>query len=320
MVVSMNPYFLTIQFFTIDPGKTFSQSIFIRQKFFKFPGRFFRKVFQLSVDGFHGCTSDGLIATFEFGGSDLTGSYIASVLDALVYENFTDVDGVFSASPSIVKNPYLIREMTYKELRDLAYIGFNIFHPEATKPIELSGVPIHIRNTFKYPKTGTYVVPERISDPNRPIVGVAYRSGFCSFNIEGFVGLNEKIKILQIFEKEGLSVEPYEPSSLDDLSIVLNQDQIQDPHCAGRIKRKLDSLLGENNKVSFDEHLGTVVVAGKGLKGYKGISAKVQLCLAEVGINIRFISQGQKERSMVYGISQSDGNKAVNVVYDTFLR
>ncbi|HGJ65631.1 TPA: aspartate kinase [bacterium] len=273
------------------------------------------------VPGFYGYTKDGLIATFGRNASDVTGAYIAASIDAAMYEVFTDTDGVLAASPAIVDNPHKVPELTFREMRDLAYSGFTIMHPEAMEPVARKGVSIHIRNTFSYPNDGTYILQDRISDTDKPIVGVAYQDGFCSFNIERF-GLNEEVgivrRILQVFEDDKISVE-FIPSAIDDVSIVLKESQLK-RDSVGKIERKIRMITGYDANIEFQERLGSLVVAGKGLKGYRGISAEIQLTLANAGVNIKFITQGSQERCIVYGIDSSDGTKAVKAVYEKYLR
>lgn len=272
------------------------------------------------VPGFYGYTEDGQIATFSRGGSDLTGAYIAAVLAASFYENYSDIPGILAADPRMVPNPKKIETLTFKEMRDLAYLGSKL-HPEAIAPCAKKGIPIHIRETAGYPAEGTYVVQERMSDPHCPIVGVAYQGGFSSFDIVQF-GLNEEVgvlrRILQVFEDRKISVE-YVPGAIDDISIIARDDHLRKQSITSIISQ-VQSAVGHGTEVTFKEHLGCLVVAGKGLRGNKGISASIQLTLADAGVNIIFISQGSEERCIIYGIHDIDHKKAVSAVYDKYLR
>ena len=162
-----------------------------------------------------------------------------------------------------------------------------------------------IRNTFTYPAEGTYIVHDRLTEQNQPIAGVAYSGGLCSFDAAIF-GLNNMRgvgrKILQTFEEEGMSVE-FITTGIDDISVILKEEQLAgNPNRIGIITDKLYALIGQDAAIRFQEHLGSLVVAGKGLKGKKGISANIQTTLAEADINIKFISQGPLERCIIYGI------------------
>ncbi|MBS3117674.1 hypothetical protein J4430_02220 [Candidatus Woesearchaeota archaeon] len=274
------------------------------------------------LPGFFGYNEEGIIATFSRGGSDLTGSFVAAALDAEVYENFTDVDGVFAANRNIVTDARKINKLTFKEMRDLSYGGFGVFHPEAIGPVSEKMVRVHIRGTSSYPSEGTYVVHDRLSDPTKPIVGVAYGDGFCSFDVEGF-GLNENVgvmrRIFQVFEDREISIE-FSPSAIDDISVILKESQLGDGDCIDEIIRDIHRTIGNKVTVDFQEHLASLVVAGKGLKGSRGVSADIQSTLAGRGINIQFIQQGARERSIIYGVHRSDGPDAVNAIYDKYLR
>ncbi len=277
----------------------------------------------LIIPGFYGFTENGDTVTLSRGGSDLTGAYIAAALDACLYENFTDTEGIFAADPKLVDKPRKIEKITFAEIRDLAYSGFSVFHEEAMKPLGKKGIPVHVRNTFTYPSQGTLIVPDRICSTDRPIVGVAYKESFCSLDID-FFGLNESIgsgrKILSVFEQRKIPVE-YLTTGIDDISVIVNSKYFEgDFNRIDGVLSELRDVLGEDSNIFLQQNLGSLVVAGKGLKGKRGISADIQTTLAEAGVNIRFISQGPLERSIVYGIESSDGRKAVNVLYDKYLK
>ncbi len=274
------------------------------------------------VPGFYGCTRNNETATFSRGGSDLTGSYIASTLDALLYENFTDQGGVLAADPKIVQYAKKIPELTFGEMRNLSLSGFTVMHPAAMEPVQESRTSVHIRNTRKYPQEGTYIVDDRITSSDESILGVVYNNGFCAFSIKRY-GLNEEIgilwKIAKSFSDEGISIW-FPPGGIDDLSFVVRQEHLKDDHVIGRIKNAVYNAVGEKAIIKFYDHLGCLAVVGKGLAGRKGISADIQKTIAEAGINIRFISQGIEEDSISYGIDEVEGPRGVKEVYDRFLR
>lgn len=275
----------------------------------------------LVIPGFYGYTEEGNPATFSRGGSDLSAAYIAASLGAVLYENFTDKDGVRAADPEIVPDARKIPELTFEELRDLSLSGFSIFHAEAMEPVARKRVPVHIRETAGYPSEGTYVVYDRISDPAKPIVGVAYQDGICSFSVSRF-GLNDIKGVLSditaIFKQEGLSID-HTVTGIDDISVILRQDQLRDSHAIGALTNRIYGLVG-NGSVKLQDNLGYLVVAGKGLKQDRAISAHAELTLVEAGIDIVFKSQGAEKRCIVFGVYGSDGKKAVNTVYDGHLR
>ncbi|MFH1456111.1 MAG: aspartate kinase [archaeon] len=274
------------------------------------------------VPGYYAYTSKKLIRTLGRGGSDMSGAYIAAALGAECYEKFTDRQGILAADPNIVKNPKKIEEMTFRELRDLAYLGFNIFHPKAMGCLDEMRVPLHVRHAGKYPSEGTYVVHDRLSNSNQPIIGVAYKPGFCSFNIEYF-GMNEEVgtlrKILQVFEKENVSVE-FIPGIIDDISVVLRKEQLNEKGRTQRIFDSLYNLLGPRSGIDLQENIGCMVVGGKGLQDNPVLTARLHLTLAQNGIDVRPLALGAKRRSIVYVVNDCDSSKAVNLIYDKYLR
>ena len=266
--------------------------------------------------GFSGVTREGKVKTLGRGGSDTTGAVISAELKAAIYENFSDRTGVFAADPCIIENPLKIKIMTFKEKRDLSYSGFKIFQSAAVIPVEKAGIHVHIRSTFEYPEEGTYLVSERISD--KPIVGVAYREPFCSFDIHR-PGLNEEVgilyKLLGIFNERRLSVE-FPPGGVDDTSIILHQDQFTDG-VVGRVISELKEVSKGN--VKFQENMGAVVIAGKGLKSNGYILGEVATLLSDNGIDLRFLQQGPTRSCVIYGINMRDKQKAVQLIYDNYL-
>ncbi len=272
------------------------------------------------IAGFYGYTSEGLIATLGRNESDTTGAYLAFALNASLYEIFSDREGVLAAN-AFVKQPVMIPELTFREMRDLAYSGFGIVHPRVLEYVAARRVPVHVRETFSFPKEGTYIVADRISDLTRPVVGVAYQEGFCSFDID-FLGLNDRVGILAdicgIFKKRNISLE-FSVGAIDDVSLIFKANQLSRDNSPSGILKDLYDLLGEQARVDFQEHLGCLVVAGKGLRGRRGIAAEIQLTLAQAGVNIKFISQGSNERCIAYGIEQADAEKAVRAVYERYL-
>jgi aspartate kinase len=273
------------------------------------------------VPGFYGFTKEGTIATLSRGGSDLTGAYIASALEAELYENFTDQLGILVADPRIIDKPKKIDEITFEEIRDLAYSGFSVFHEEAMKPVGDKSIPVHLRSTFEYPREGTYIVPDRIVDLKRPLVGVAYKGGLCSFEISAF-GLNDSLgvgrRILSTFEDNKVPVE-FVTTGIDDFGVIVRENYLARHSKVGEIIGDLTSCM-DGAKVEFKDGMGSLVVAGKGLRGNKGISADIQRTLADSGVNIRFISQGPRERCIVYGINADQESAAVNAIHDKYLK
>ncbi|MBS3116124.1 hypothetical protein J4421_00855 [Candidatus Woesearchaeota archaeon] len=279
---------------------------------------------QKVIPGFYGATEEGLIGLLNEGGSDRTGSEVAVGVRAKIYENFSDYS-VLAADPALVPGAKPIREMTQKELRDLAYSGFKILQQEAILPLQGTPITLHIRSTDAYPEEGTRVVEDRVSDPQKPIIGIAYKPGFCAFSIEES-GVNERIgllhEMLDVFARREIPVE-FPPCGIDDISVILEQDQIAAK--VSEIKQELaDTVIPPNTErrkkdVEFTDNLGIVVMAGKGIARDHHLEALILSTLAENKIEIIAESKGVKRRCLIYVIPQSQGRTAVNALYNQFI-
>jgi aspartate kinase len=269
--------------------------------------------------GFFGITEAGDVATFSRGGSDLTGSILAEALDAIEYENWTDVDGIFSANPTTVEKPIQIPALTYREMRELSYIGFNVLHEEAVRPVMRKKIPIRLRNTFNLDNAGTLIVSEKLPS-QRDITGIASGGGYCSFTLQKFLMNREKgfgRMLLSIFEEMNLSYE-HCPSGVDNISIILDQNQLK-PEDVNNIIRTIDDRLKPDDiKVEFGIALAAVV--GEGLLHKIGVLSQAAAALSKAGVNIKLCNQGSSEISIIFGIDASDEKKAVNAMYNEFFK
>ena len=231
------------------------------------------------LPGFYGAKLDGTVKTFSRGGSDITGSILARAVHANIYENWTDVSGVLLADPRIVENPVGINTITYKELRELAYMGFSVLHEDALFPVRVSGIPINIRNTNRPEDDGTMIVESTCKQPEYTITGVAGKKGFVSVNIEkdkmnSEVGFGRKV--LQAFEENGISFE-HMPSGIDTLSVFVHQQEFE-----GREQHVLSTLhrLAKPDSIEIDADLALIAVVGRGMKSNRGVAARVLASLA----------------------------------------
>lgn len=267
--------------------------------------------------GFFGYSLSGEVVTFPRGGSDITGSILAAALEVDVYENFTDVDSVFVASPRIVKDPKPISVLTYREMRELAYAGFSVLHEETLEPVYQRGVPVNIRNTNNPASPGTVIAPTR-EMAGSPVAGVAGDKGFCSINIHKYM-MNREIgfgrKVLQILEEECVPFE-HMPSGIDDISIILRRKYLNDEKKINIMERIAKELKVDSVSIEYD--LGLVMVVGEGMKSTVGILSRITKALSENGINIRMVNQGSSEVSIMFGISEDDVEKAIRSIYNEF--
>lgn len=271
----------------------------------------------LVFPGFFGYTPEGTLVTFPRGGSDITGSIVAAAVEADLYENFTDVDSVFAANPNVVANPVEIKELTYREMRELSYAGFSVFHDEALIPAFRKGVPVCIKNTNNPAAIGTMVVNERNYLIN-PVVGIACDTGFSTIYVRKYL-MNREVgfgrHLLEIIEDEGLSYE-HMPSGIDDTSVILRSSQLT-PEMEARIVERIEKEL-QVDDVHVEHDFAMVMVVGEGMRKMVGITAKAATGLARAGVNLHMINQGSSEVSMVFGVKAVDADKAVRELYNDF--
>jgi aspartate kinase len=269
------------------------------------------------IPGFYGATTDGRVKTFSRGGSDITGAIIAKSVEAIVYENWTDVSGFLMADPRIVDNPKHIKEITYKELRELSYMGANVFHEEAIFPVKKDGISINIKNTNKPLDEGTYIVDDKSLVKVGDITGISGKKDFTVISIEKTLMKRDKgfhRRILSILESNEVSFE-HIPSGLDSVSLIIDDSELDN---------KLEKILEEIERQCSPDSLivypnmALVAVVGKGMIRTKGISGKVFGALAKAEINIRMINQGSNELSIIVGIENEDFEKAIRAIYNAF--
>lgn len=267
--------------------------------------------------GFFGYSLEGEVVTLPRGGSDITGSILSAAVNAELYENFTDVDNVYSVNPNLIKSPKPIPELTYREMRELSYAGFSVFHEEALVPVFQKGIPVRIKNTNNPDSPGTTIVKERhnITDP---VVGIASDSGFCFIYLSKYL-MNREVgfgrKMLQILEEEHISYE-HIPSGIDNMSIILKQ-HLLDEQKEKRIVERVKNELAVDD-VSVDKDIALVMMVGEGMRNTLGITARAATSLARAGINLEMINQGPSEVSMMFGVRAHEREKAVLALYEEF--
>lgn len=265
--------------------------------------------------GFYGITKNNTYATFSRGGSDLTGSILAAAVQAVIYENWTDQDGIRKADPRIVLNPQKIEEITYKEIRELAYMGFKVFHAEAMIPVMKGNIPINVRNTNNPENSGTMIMNVRQIQEEHPVIGVASRNNFAVFNVEKIlmdleVGFGRKL--LGIFEQKGLSYE-HAPSGIDSMSVVLDATQLTTETEENIIKDIKEDLNPESITVEHKKALISVV--GIAVNKKPETIAKIISAVANAGVSINILNQGASEMSVIIGVTETDAEKAVQAIY-----
>ena len=267
--------------------------------------------------GFFGYSQNGEVVTFSRGGSDITGSILAAAVDADLYENFTDVDCVYAVNPNIIYNPQPIYEFTYREMRELSYAGFSVFHEEALVPVYRKGIPVSIKNTNNPGAPGTTISLRR-ENIARPVVGIAGDSGFCSIYINKYL-MNREVgfgrKILHILEGENISYE-HIPSGIDNMSVILKENHFTKA-IEDRIIERIKSELAADD-VTVQHNLALIMVVGEGMQHTIGVAARITAALSRASVNIEIINQGSTEVSMMLGVNADDRIKAVKALYAEF--
>ena len=274
------------------------------------------------LPGFYGSLPDGSVKTFSRGGSDITGALVARAMHADVYENWTDVSGFLMADPRIVKNPQQIRKISYKELRELSYMGASVLHEDAIYPARMANVPINIRNTNAPEDPGTMITgeSEAYSDEgeNRIITGIAGSKDFTVVALYKNMMSSERgfvRRILGILDDYDINFE-HLPSGIDTVSVVMSNQAIN-----GRIDEVLDEFRTRLRPDSIDvfENMALVATVGHGMSFRPGVSAKLFTALAEAGVNIRMIDQGSSEMNIIVGVENKDFETAIRAIYQAFV-
>ena len=270
------------------------------------------------IPGFYGAYANGTVKTFSRGGSDITGSIVARAIKANVYENWTDVSGFLITDPRIIYKPEGIETITYKELRELAYMGASVLHEDAIFPVRSEGIPINIRNTNAPDDNGTWIVESTCQKPKYVITGIAGKKGFCAVNIEKDM-MNSEIgfgrKVLQAFEENGISFE-HVPSGIDTMTVFVHQDEFmhKEQQVVSAIHR-----LADPDSIDIEGDFALIAVVGRGMKSTRGTAGRIFSALAHANVNVKMIDQGSSELNIIIGVSNEDFETAIKAIYDIFV-
>ncbi len=268
------------------------------------------------VPGFYGANESGEIVTFSRGGSDVTGALVAASLNADLYENWTDVSGFLMADPRIVENPKAISHITYRELRELAYMGASVLHEDAIFPVREAGIPINIKNTNKPEDMGTFIVKDT-QDDTKTITGIAGKKDFTVISLEKAM-MNSELgfcrKMLGVLEMNGVSFECM-PSGIDTVCVVISDSELKN-----KKDRLVEEIKRSCNPDSIDVYPNMALIAtvGKGMAKKKGVAAQITSALAKADVNIRMIDQGSSEMNVLVGVENDNFEKAIRAIYNQF--
>ncbi|MCD8365013.1 MAG: aspartate kinase [Clostridiales bacterium] len=270
------------------------------------------------IPGFYGACADGRIRTFSRGGSDITGSIVARALQVDLYENWTDVSGFLVTDPHLVENPEVVDIITYRELRELSYMGASVLHEEAIFPVRKAGIPINIRNTNHPEDPGTMIVATTSRKPRFTITGIAGKKGFVAVTIDKDM-MNSEIgfcrKVLSVFEENNISIE-HMPSGIDTMCILVHQDEFQEHEqvVLSGIQRAVNPDF-----IGVEPDLALIAVVGRGMRETRGTAGRIFSALAHAKVNCRMIDQGSSELNIIIGVANEDFEKATQAIYDIFI-
>ena len=271
------------------------------------------------IPGFYGSNPDGTIRTFSRGGSDVTGAIVARAAGAELYENWTDVSGFLMADPRIVKRPKRIHVITYRELRELSYMGAGVLHEDAIFPVRMAGIPINIRNTNEPDNPGTMIVRADESHVRGAITGIAGKKGFTAIAVEKNM-MNSELgfgrRMLEALEECNVSFE-HMPSGIDTMTVLVSDHNIE-----GRIDQVVEKIRRtcKPDHIEVISGLSLIATVGRGMVRYPGTAARIFGALADSGINIRMIDQGSSEINIITGVESADFEKAINAIYNAFMK
>ncbi len=270
------------------------------------------------IPGFYGSDIDGNVKTFSRGGSDITGSIVSKAVHASVYENWTDVSGCLVADPRIVENAQPIRVITYRELRELSYMGASVLHEDAIFPVRKAGIPINIKNTNAPEEPGTMIVESTCQKADYTITGIAGKKGFVAVNIDKDM-MNSEVgfcrKALEAFEENGISIE-HMPSGIDTMTVFVHQEEFE-----GKEQQVISSIrrLVNPDIIDLEADLALIAVVGRGMKSTRGTAGRIFSALAHANINVKMIDQGSSELNIIIGVSNNDFENAIKAIYDIFV-
>ena len=271
------------------------------------------------IPGFYGSMPNDTVKTFSRGGSDITGSIVAAAVGADLYENWTDVSGFLVCDPRIVPDPEAIRVITYRELRELAYMGAGVLHEDAIFPVRQAGIPINIKNTNRPEDEGTMIVESAPDDTSPYVVtGIAGRRGFVTVTIEKDM-MNSELgfgrRVLEAFEDNGVSFE-HMPSGIDTMSIIVHKDEFEakESGIIGALKAAVSP-----DRIEIDRDVALLAVVGRGMKSQRGTAARIFAALAHAKVNVKMIDQGSSELNVIVGVTNEDFETSIKAVYDIFV-
>ncbi len=270
------------------------------------------------IPGFYGSMPNDTIKTFSRGGSDITGSIVARACNAAIYENWTDVSGFLVADPRVISDPAPIDTITYKELRELSYMGATVLHEDAIFPVRTAGIPINIRNTNDVTAAGTMIVADTDIQSSYTITGIAGKKGFSVINIEKDM-MNSELgfgrNVLRALEKNSINFE-HMPSGIDTMSVIVSTDSLK-----GKEQAIIDEITSRvhPDSIEIEDSLALIAVVGRGMRKTRGTAGRIFSALAHAKVNVKMIDQGSSELNIIIGVNEADFEEAERCIYSMFV-
>ena len=269
--------------------------------------------------GFYGQGANGKVKTFSRGGSDITGAIVARAVHASLYENWTDVSGFLACDPKIVDSPKIIKKISYKELRELSYMGASVVHGDSVFPVRQANIPIQIKNTFRPQEEGTSILPtSRYIPDSNPVIGIAGKKNFTVIRVEKSLKDEENwiiADVLAVMSRENVWVE-HVPSSIDTLSVIIDKAQLY----GDKLQRVVDGIQAEvsPDSIKITENVALISTVGLGMNSSVGTCARLFTAIANAGINVKLISQCSSEINVIVGVNDEDYEKCIRAIYSEF--
>ena len=273
------------------------------------------------IPGFYGSLPNGNIKTFSRGGSDVTGAIVAASVNADIYENWTDVSGLLMADPSVVHKPVTVPVITYRELREMAYLGAAVMHPDAIFPVVSKEIPIRICNTMDPEAQGTLIVKNAryyISSENSlEISGITGEKEHAAITVQK-AHINEtpalREAVLKVFSNRDIKVGNI-VAGADTLTLMVREKELE-AHL-DLIEGELYSVIG-GGEISVIRGISLIGIVGRDIGNSPNIAIKILSALAAMHINIRFIDHGTGNMNMIVAVDDEDYEKAVKSIYQQF--
>ncbi|AZV58064.1 aspartate kinase [Clostridium sp. AWRP] len=267
------------------------------------------------IPGFYGSNKDGSIKTFPRGGSDITGSIISSVMNASIYENWTDVSGVLMANPSIVKDPKNIRNMTYKEIKNFSHMGANVLNEDSIIPVEESKIPINIRNTNNPEDIGTFIsdnLPDE--DYKDTIAGISGKENFSIVTLEKLNLINDGLNnLFSIINADNISVEHLSFNS-DSVSLIVPDSQLR--KCENSFISKIETQFNPGS-ITINHNISLVGIIIRNINKFRQIIHRIFQNLSNQNVKIKIIIQPSCESNIVLGVEDADLSKTIKLIYES---